>query len=134
MQLSQSSKKSLVNLTPLIDVVFILLIFFMLASNFIRWHYIELSVSNASDVEVDHQKISIITIDQTKSYFLNDKKLPLELIIVKIRKKLREDIDHPIVVQPTKGTDVQLMVDVLNLLKNFSGNNISISKPEDNEK
>ncbi|MFK7793737.1 MAG: ExbD/TolR family protein [Gammaproteobacteria bacterium] len=134
MQLSTPRRKSLVNLTPLIDVVFILLIFFMLASNFIRWHYIELSVGDASDAEVDHQKISIITINPDESYTLNEQQLPINAIILKVREKLRHNIEHPIVVKPEQGTDVQTMVNVLNRLKDFAGNNISVAKPENEEK
>jgi biopolymer transport protein ExbD len=39
--------KPLISLTPLIDVVFILLIFFMLASSFMDWRSIEISVASA---------------------------------------------------------------------------------------
>ena len=134
MQLSQPNRKSLVNLTPLIDVVFILLIFFMLASNFIRWHYIELSVGEASDIELNHQKISVITLRSDKSYLLNEKPLPLDSIIGKVREQVRKNIEHPVIVQPEEGTDVQSLVNVLNLLKNFAGNNISVAKPEVPEK
>ena len=134
MQLSSPSKKSLVNLTPLIDVVFILLIFFMLASNFIRWHYIELSVGDASDMEIDHQKISIIAIHSDKSYTLNEQRLPIDAIIIKVREQVRNNIEHPVVIQPKEGTDVQTMVNILNRLKDFAGNNISVAKPDNDEK
>ena len=87
MHLSAPRKKSLVNLTPLIDVVFILLIFFMLASNFIQWHYIELSVGDASDIDIDYEKISIISINSDKSYSLNQQALPLDSIIAKVREQ-----------------------------------------------
>ena len=133
MLLSQPSKKSLVNLTPLIDVVFILLIFFMLASNFIRWHYIELSVSDASDIQIDHQKISIIGINSDKTYYLNEEQLDINTIIIKVREKVAKNIEHPIVVQPREGADVQAMVSVLNSLKDFAGSNISVAKPENNK-
>ena len=36
----------LISLTPLIDVVFILLVFFMLASSFLDWRSIDLTVSS----------------------------------------------------------------------------------------
>ena len=39
---SQRRRRALVSLTPLIDVVFILLLFFMLASNFLDLHSIAL--------------------------------------------------------------------------------------------
>ena len=133
MHLSSPRKKSLVNLTPLIDVVFILLIFFMLASNFIQWHYIELSVGDASDIDIDYEKISIISINSDKSYSLNQQALPLDSIIAKVREQVRNNIDYPVVVQPKEGTDVQAMVTVLNLLKDFVGNNISVAKPANDE-
>jgi len=43
------STKPLISLTPLIDVVFILLIFFMLASSFLDWRTIEMTVSTAGE-------------------------------------------------------------------------------------
>lgn len=128
MQLSQPNKKSLVNLTPLIDVVFILLIFFMLASNFIRWHYIELSVGESSDIEIENKNISIISISSEGTYHLNEKELPIEKIVQRVREQVRINIDHPVVVQPNKGADVQSLVKILNVLKDFAGNNISIAK------
>ena len=130
MQLSQPSKKSLVNLTPLIDVVFILLIFFMLASNFIRWHYIELAVGEASEIEIANEHISIISISADGAYHLNEKELPIKLIVKRIREQVRINIDHPVVVQPKEGADVQSLVKILNVLKDFVGNNISIAKSD----
>ncbi len=130
MQLSQTRRKALVNLTPLIDVVFILLIFFMLASNFIRWHYLELSVDRIEDMELDHKQLSIIKISANGGYSLNDKLLTLDEITKRLREKVRRDIHHPIVLQPEKGTSVQVLVEVLNPLKDFAGENISLAKPE----
>ena len=39
----------MITLTPLIDVVFILLIFFMLASSFIDWRALDLRLAGGSD-------------------------------------------------------------------------------------
>ncbi|MDW3094754.1 MAG: biopolymer transporter ExbD [Gammaproteobacteria bacterium] len=129
MQLSLPRKKSLVNLTPLIDVVFILLIFFMLASNFIRWHYIELSVGKIEDFSADQNELSIIKISSNGEYQLNDEILLLDSIILKMRKQIGNDANHSIVIQPEEGANVQTMVDVLNSLKNFASDNISVAKP-----
>ncbi len=129
MQLSLPRKKSLVNLTPLIDVVFILLIFFMLASNFVRWHYIELSVGEVEDVEIDQKKLSIIKITSDGQYKLNGKIMLFDSVVLNIRKQIHHDANHPIIVQPEKGANVQAMVDVLNSLKNFASDNISVAKP-----
>ncbi|MDX1606672.1 MAG: biopolymer transporter ExbD, partial [Candidatus Competibacterales bacterium] len=41
------SRRRIISLTPLIDVVFILLFFFMLASSFIQWRSIDLGLAGA---------------------------------------------------------------------------------------
>ena len=41
LKLDQPRKKQLVSLTPLIDVVFILLLFFMLTSSFVAWRTLD---------------------------------------------------------------------------------------------
>jgi len=129
MQLSSPRKKSLINLTPLIDIVFILLIFFMLASNFVRWHTLELSVGEASEIEIDPLAISIISIKADASYAINKTPMALNEIISLLRSKINNDPDHPIVIQPEKGTNVQAMVDILNIVKGFAGNSVSVAKP-----
>ncbi len=128
MQLQPLRKKNLVNLTPLIDVVFILLIFFMLASNFTRWHTLELSVGETKEVEVDPLTLSIVSINPDSSYALNKQPLPLDTIMSNLRKKVAEQPSHPIVIQPEQGANVQALVDILNLIKKFAGDNVSIAK------
>lgn len=45
LNLEQPRKKQLVSLTPLIDVVFILLLFFMLTSSFVAWRTLDTPMS-----------------------------------------------------------------------------------------
>ncbi|MGK0476314.1 MAG: biopolymer transport protein ExbD, partial [Oleispira sp.] len=49
MVLSEKPKqRNLISLTPLIDVVFILLVFFMLTSSFVEWKFIDLGIGEAN--------------------------------------------------------------------------------------
>ena len=131
MRLPAASKKSLINLTPLIDMVFILLIFFMLASNFVEWKYIELGVGETDELIVDHDQVSIVQITDNNRYYLNKIELSLDEVIAKIRHRVRMDVDHPVVVQPANNTSLQSMVNVLDRLQQFTGKNISIAKQKD---
>jgi biopolymer transport protein ExbD len=42
-------RRQVISLTPLIDVVFILLLFFMLSSSFMQWRQIDLSAAQAAE-------------------------------------------------------------------------------------
>jgi biopolymer transport protein ExbD len=61
-----------VNLTPLIDVVFLLLIFFMVSTTFIRESEIELTLPEASaEIREDPIDTIKIAIDAQGRYFVN---------------------------------------------------------------
>ncbi|HCU88310.1 MAG TPA: biopolymer transporter ExbD [Gammaproteobacteria bacterium] len=65
-----------VNLTPLIDVVFLLLIFFMVSTTFIRESEIEISLPEAStEVRRDPPNSIEIAIDARGRYFINSEVL-----------------------------------------------------------
>ncbi|MCW8356040.1 MAG: ExbD/TolR family protein [Marinomonas sp.] len=49
LNLSQPKRKNAISLTPLIDVVFILLLFFMLTSTFVPWRLVDTPLSVAAD-------------------------------------------------------------------------------------
>ena len=71
-------KRRGISLTPLIDVVFILLLFFMLSSNFMHWRQITLSSAEQSEQTPD--KIEVVRVESDagrvthagKSYQLQD--------------------------------------------------------------
>ena len=64
------------NLTPLIDVVFLLLIFFMVSTTFQKESEISLQLPRASDTEVQAPKERIeVLINASGRYFINDQEL-----------------------------------------------------------
>ena len=129
MQLATVKKRSLVNLTPLIDVVFILLIFFMLASNFSQWHQIQLSVGEVEEIQVDQKEISTIKIDKNNAYLLNEKTLPLIEIISNINVQVLINSNHPVIIEVEQGASVQGLVDLLDHLRHIT-TNVSLIKSE----
>ncbi|ASJ75009.1 ExbD/TolR family protein [Granulosicoccus antarcticus] len=64
------------NLTPLIDVVFLLLIFFMVSTTFQKESEISLQLPRASDTETESSQDRIeIVINAAGHYFINDQEL-----------------------------------------------------------
>ena len=53
-----------ISLTPLIDVVFILLLFFMLSSTFIQWRQIDVSAPTEASSDTKTQRILTLKSDQ----------------------------------------------------------------------
>ena len=106
-------RKAVISLTPLIDVVFILLVFFMLASSFMDWQSLSLDTSAASEPSVSEEKPFIIEVrDQELS--LNGDRITLPDLIEKARS--RQPVTQPVSLQAMADTRVQRMVEVLDAL------------------
>jgi len=87
---TQNLEAGKLDMTPLIDVVFLLLIFFMLTSSFVLQPGIKVSLPEAQSAEVIHQHENIITLTKNKHIYFNEKlvlKDKLEQILAKIAKK-----------------------------------------------
>ncbi|TYL46674.1 ExbD/TolR family protein [Marinomonas sp. IMCC 4694] len=66
LNLSQPKRKNAISLTPLIDVVFILLLFFMLTSSFVPWRIVDtpLSVTTETPAASEERDNVILTLKQ----------------------------------------------------------------------
>lgn len=65
-----------VNITPLIDVVFLLLIFFMVSTTFQRESEITIELPESSgDISESNKKVIEVSIDSQGRYFVNQRRL-----------------------------------------------------------
>lgn len=122
-------KRNLISLTSLIDVVFILLVFFMLTSNFTRWNTIELGISTTDSITLKNTQQSLIEVKQN-AYILNGKASTLADIISYTQETLYKQPDHTILVKPEKQLPLQQLVIVLEALEITASHNIALVKEE----
>ncbi|WP_413699596.1 ExbD/TolR family protein [Psychromonas sp. KJ10-10] len=71
--LNPVKRKQAISLTPLIDVVFILLLFFMLSSSFTQWRAIQLPASTTAQETVDNF-VHVLLHSQGKEFSVADKR------------------------------------------------------------
>lgn len=110
MKLPSSKSKIRVNLTPLIDVVFILLIFFMLVSSFSQWREIPLELSTAASVSKSNPSISFVVLQQTEVIALNKQPISLKQLLKILSARLAADAKHQIVLRAEQGVPLQQSV------------------------
>ena len=122
------SRRSLVSLTPLIDVVFILLIFFMLASNFVDWQFIEFSIGESEEVVIDQKSTSVINLKSNDEFYLNDIKMELNSIVKVVRERCRKNVNHPVIIQLHEHAPLQSLVTVLDEINEFAGDNVALAR------
>jgi biopolymer transport protein ExbD len=123
MRIAAPRRKSLpMTLVPLIDVVCVLLIFFMLATTFARWTALPLDLGgNASvpqaTVPADGVGTVLIRVAADGALDLNGVAVTLEDLDREVAAILAERPAQPFLVGPGEGTSLQTLVDLLERLK-----------------
>ena len=104
------------DLAPLIDMVFLLLIFFMISSRFFR-PVIDLELPQAKAQSQADQTAIIITIDQKGLIFLDNKAVPLEKLASKAKEIMKKKDRSDIILQADKQVPFQLFVKTMEQLR-----------------
>lgn len=116
-----------VNMTPLLDIVFIMLIFFIVTATFIKEPGIQVERPQA-ETALDQKLVSIlIAISPDDQIWINREEVPLEGVRTTVERLLRENPRGSAVIQADSGSHTGRMVDVLNQVKAAGVSKIAVS-------
>lgn len=127
-----------INLTPLIDVVFLLLIFFMVSTTFDRHAKLKVDLPEASTKSSQQQqKPIVLSIDAKGNYYINDRQLvntKLETLKIALRKTAAEagDKDVSLVLRADAKTPHQSVVRAMDAASQLGLTRLSIATVEAN--
>lgn len=119
-----------ISLTPLIDIVFILLVFFMLVTSFLKWNSITLSSHQPIEIQQVDKKGTLLIINGPGLYEIDKVSMSLQQAEDFLRNKLKTDTNHSLLIQAKDNISLQELVDVMTHMKGLMGNNISLAKYE----
>lgn len=122
-------RRSLVILTPLVDIVFILLIFFMLASSFADHRVIGfLTPAGAKQATGSEEPSAVLVrVAQDGSLDMSGKPMTRVGIAEEVGRRSLGNDSLNYLVQPNKGVSVQQVIGVVDLLKNSGARNVSLT-------
>ena len=126
-----------VNLTPLIDVVFLLLIFFMVSTTFERETEISIELPEASGKQVETQPLQLeISIDAKGRYFVNKVEVintQLETLKQAISKAAGNEKRPRVLLSADRNTPHQAVITAMDAARQLGFVNLTFatSKPAD---
>ena len=116
-----------ISLTPIIDVVFILLIFFMLASNFNKIGELKMDLSKETSQSSNEDiKIIKLIVEQADSVISNGKRYDDDELLTMIRLAIKEANRYSIILTAKNDVTYQRYLTVMNYLKKNKIENVSI--------
>ena len=129
----QREEKELIsiNITPLIDIVFLLLVFFMLATSFIQKSTIEVNLSGGKTVKIDNEKNTAIVILNKKGLiYLNNKLIKVTNIRNEINNIVKKNPKYRILIKSHKKVPVQKVIRLIEEVRLAGTDNIKLENLE----
>lgn len=112
---NRPGKRLKISMTPLIDVVFILLVFFMLASNFEIWQSIRLTSTGNAGVASDAEGALLLDVTPDGPR-LSGRLLNMDELALELHDRLQKKPDQHVLLKPSPGIDMQKMISLIDLL------------------
>ncbi|MEA3499050.1 MAG: biopolymer transporter ExbD [Campylobacterota bacterium] len=113
------------DITPLIDIVFILLIFFIVSSTFKKEELalsLNLPSSHAKEVDIEMKQLSIELGSSSIAYL--GKIITFEQLDIKLSNVIKKD--KPVIVRIDQNVKYERVVKVLDILQKYSLNNLAL--------
>ena len=114
-----------INVTPLVDVVLVLLIIFMLTAPVLQ-SGIEVSVPQTRTVKQIAEERLVVTINAKQEVFLGNDPININLLPDKIREKIRDPQGQSIYVRADENVPFGVFATVMDAVKSSGITNVSI--------
>lgn len=115
------------NIAPLIDVVFLLLIFFMLSSHFVTQPGIKITLPAAAATKLHPEKDIVIYITGDNELYLNEEKVTLNNLADKLKITVAKLKKKNVVIKADKKIELGLAVKVMDIARQAEVEGLVIS-------
>ncbi|MFH1858053.1 MAG: biopolymer transporter ExbD [Candidatus Omnitrophota bacterium] len=123
--ITQTPVKAEFDLTPLIDCVFNLLLFFMLSSSFIIQPGIRINLPKAVTSEIVHEKNLVVTVTEEDLILLNENAVTLEDLAAQLEKGAKEDV--PLLIRADHKASLGKVVEIWDLCRDVGLTRVNIA-------
>ena len=122
-------KRPPIGLTALADVVFLLLVFFMLASSFLEWRAIELKLPAETEATgASGEPPIVVSLAGDGGVRLNGERIANAELGARLAERLAGDAGHPVVVRAGDEVPLQRTIEVLEAVSAAGGRDVSLAR------
>lgn len=116
------------NIVTLVDVVLLLLIFFMLTTNFVLQSGIEVNLPQAAPTKVESTKEITITVTKDNKLYINQKEVSFKKLPAMLENTLKDEKGQKLlVVRADKEVLHGTVVNIMDLCKRLGVENLAIA-------
>ena len=123
----QNEDESAIDITPMLDIVFIMLIFFVVTSSFVKESGIDVNRPSASTAERKETGSILVAISMDNNVWIDKRQVNPDAIRSNIERLHAENPEGAVVIQADKASTSGLLVKVMDQIRLAGVTNISIA-------
>jgi len=115
--LSKDKKKILLNITPLVDVLLILIVFFAITSTFLEQPGIKLQLPKAASSDLQKIEKAVLIISKNSELFFRDKNISLDELPGILEVAMETSLDKSLIISADEKVEHGLVVSIMDLAR-----------------
>ncbi len=124
----RANKKNLeLNMAPLIDMVFILLIFFLVTTSFVKETGIDISRPSATTAVAKTKSTILIGVTKDNTVHLDQREIDVRAVRVNVERSMAENPEGAVVIVADQESRTGLVITVMDACKLAGAQNVSIA-------
>ena len=109
--------KSIINLTPMVDMLFLILLFFLVTSSFIEQPNIKLELPSTKYASTSKLEEQVLTVSQDGKLFFQNKPVERENLIPVLKNAFSKQEDKTLVLKADKRVTYGVIIDIMDAAK-----------------
>ena len=126
-KLSTDEEESNIDLTPMLDVVFIMLIFFIVTASFVKESGIDVNRPDAETAQKKERANILVAIDERNQIWIDKRQVDPRAVRANIERLHAENPQGSVVIQADKNSKNERLVQVMDAARQAGVYNVSIA-------
>lgn len=116
-----------IDLTPMLDVVFIMLIFFIVTTSFVKESGLDVNRPSASTAKKKERASILVAISQNGEIWIQKRRVDIRSVRANIERLHAESPEGTVVIQADKTSETGVLVDVMDQIRLAGVESISVA-------
>ena len=120
-----------IDITPMLDIVFIMLIFFIVTTTFIKETGVEVNRPNASTAVTDKKGNILIAITENNEIWIDKRMIDIRAVRANVERMKAENPEGSVIILADENSKTGLLVETMDQVRLAGVQNVSIAADKD---
>ena len=125
------NEEAQIDLTSMLDIVFIMLIFFIVTTTFIKETGVEVNRPNASTAVTDKKGNILIAITENNEIWIDKRMIDIRAVRANVERMKAENPEGSVIIQADENSKTGLLVETMDQVRLAGVQNVSIAADKD---